>query len=77
MISDRANMGRGDQSLDWGMGEHRPCLAGGSAVRITGQTPAVALSPTATPLHDQNRERWDAGSYVPLQNVSEGQPRSP
>jgi 2-oxoglutarate dehydrogenase E1 component len=24
-------------------------------------------------LHDQNRERWDAGTYVPLQNVSEGQ----
>eukprot|EP01032_Pedospumella_encystans_P000022 gene22-23_t len=24
-------------------------------------------------LHDQNRERWDAGTYVPLQNVSESQ----
>jgi 2-oxoglutarate dehydrogenase E1 component len=24
-------------------------------------------------LHDQNRERWDDGTYVPLQNVSAGQ----
>jgi 2-oxoglutarate dehydrogenase E1 component len=24
-------------------------------------------------LHDQNRERWDAGTYVPLQNIAEGQ----
>ena len=24
--------------------------------------------------HDQNRERWDAGAYVPLRNLFEGQP---
>jgi 2-oxoglutarate dehydrogenase E1 component len=24
-------------------------------------------------LHDQNRERWNDGTYIPLQNVSEGQ----
>ena len=24
-------------------------------------------------LHDQNREKWDIGTYVPLQNVAEGQ----
>jgi 2-oxoglutarate dehydrogenase E1 component len=22
-------------------------------------------------LHDQNREKWDAGTYVPLQNVAD------
>ena len=25
-------------------------------------------------LHDQNRERWDAGTYIPLQNIAENQP---
>jgi 2-oxoglutarate dehydrogenase E1 component len=25
-------------------------------------------------LHDQNRERWDAGSWVPLQHINEKQP---
>jgi len=24
-------------------------------------------------IHDQNREKWDVGTYVPLQNVAEGQ----
>jgi 2-oxoglutarate dehydrogenase E1 component len=24
-------------------------------------------------LHDQNREKWDAGTYIPLQNVAAGQ----
>ena len=24
-------------------------------------------------LHDQNREKWDTGTYTPLQNVAEGQ----
>ena len=25
-------------------------------------------------LHDQNRERWDAGTYIPLQHITENQP---
>ena len=24
-------------------------------------------------LHDQNREKWDAGTYIPLQHISENQ----
>jgi 2-oxoglutarate dehydrogenase complex dehydrogenase (E1) component-like enzyme len=24
-------------------------------------------------LHDQNREKWDIGTYVPLQHVADGQ----
>ncbi|MCQ4380088.1 hypothetical protein NO113_19715, partial [Clostridioides difficile] len=24
-------------------------------------------------LHDQNRERWNDGTYVPLQNIAKGQ----
>ncbi|AOY93557.1 2-oxoglutarate dehydrogenase E1 component [Cupriavidus sp. USMAA2-4] len=77
VIKDRANMGRGDQSLDWGMGEHlafASLVASGYAVRITGQDAGRGtFTHRHAVLHDQNRERWDAGSYVPLQNVSEGQ----
>ena len=25
-------------------------------------------------LHDQNREKWDSGTWVPLQHIKEGQP---
>ncbi len=40
VIADRAKMARGEQPLDWGMGEHlafASLLASGFAVRITGQ----------------------------------------
>lgn len=77
VIKDRANMGRGDQPLDWGMGEHlafASLVASGYPVRITGQDAGRGtFTHRHAVLHDQNRERWDAGTYVPLQNVSEGQ----
>ncbi|MGY8525202.1 2-oxoglutarate dehydrogenase E1 component [Paracidovorax citrulli] len=77
VIKDRAAMGRGDQPLDWGMGEHlafASLVASGYPVRITGQDAGRGtFTHRHAVLHDQNRERWDAGSYVPLQNVSEGQ----
>lgn len=77
VVKDRANMGRGDQPLDWGMGEHlafASLVASGYPVRITGQDAGRGtFTHRHSVLHDQNRERWDAGSYVPLQNVSENQ----
>ena len=77
VIKDRANMGRGDQPLDWGMGEHlafASLVASGYHVRITGQDAGRGtFTHRHSVLHDQARERWDAGSYVPLQNVSENQ----
>ncbi|MDF3837411.1 2-oxoglutarate dehydrogenase E1 component [Cupriavidus basilensis] len=77
VVKDRANMGRGEQSLDWGMGEHlafASLVASGYPVRITGQDAGRGtFTHRHAVLHDQNRERWDAGSYVPLQNVSENQ----
>lgn len=77
VIRDRANMGRGDQPLDWGMGEHlafASLVASGYPVRITGQDAGRGtFTHRHSVLHDQNRERWDAGTYVPLQNVSENQ----
>ncbi|WP_427310074.1 2-oxoglutarate dehydrogenase E1 component [Cupriavidus sp. H39] len=77
VIKDRANMGRGDQPLDWGMGEHlafASLVSSGYPVRITGQDAGRGtFTHRHAVLHDQARERWDAGSYVPLQNVSENQ----
>ncbi len=77
VVKDRANMGRGDQMLDWGMGEHlafASLVSSGYPVRITGQDAGRGtFTHRHSVLHDQNRERWDAGSYIPLQNVSENQ----
>jgi 2-oxoglutarate dehydrogenase E1 component len=49
-------------------------VASGYPVRITGQDSGRGtFTHRHAVLHDQNRERWDAGVYVPLQNVSDKQ----
>ncbi len=77
VIADRSKMARGEQVLDWGMGEHlafASLVASGFAVRLTGQDSGRGtFTHRHAVLHDQNRERFDAGTYIPLQNVSEGQ----
>ncbi|MBZ2208404.1 2-oxoglutarate dehydrogenase E1 component [Massilia soli] len=77
VLGDRAAMGNGDNNLDWGMGEHlayASLVASGYAVRLTGQDAGRGtFVHRHAVLHDQNRERWDAGTYVPLCNVSETQ----
>jgi 2-oxoglutarate dehydrogenase E1 component len=77
MLTDRAAMGRGEMNLDWGMGEHMAyatLVASGYAVRLTGQDAGRGtFVHRHAVLHDQNREHWDAGSYTPLEHVSETQ----
>jgi 2-oxoglutarate dehydrogenase E1 component len=77
VLADRAAMGRGEMNLDWGMGEHlafASLVASGYAIRLTGQDAGRGtFVHRHAVLHDQNRERWDAGTYVPLQNVSDTQ----
>jgi 2-oxoglutarate dehydrogenase E1 component len=77
VLADRASMGRGEINLDWGMGEHMAyatLAASGYAIRLTGQDAGRGtFVHRHAVLHDQNREHWDAGSYIPLQHVSEGQ----
>ena len=77
VLNDRATMGRGEMNLDWGMGEHlayASLVSSGYAVRLTGQDAGRGtFVHRHAVLHDQNRERWDAGTYCPLQNVSEQQ----
>lgn len=77
VLADRAAMGRGEMNLDWGMGEHlafASLVSSGYAVRITGQDAGRGtFTHRHAVLHDQNREKWDAGNYIPLQHVSEQQ----
>jgi 2-oxoglutarate dehydrogenase E1 component len=77
VLADRAAMGRGEVNLDWGMGEHlafATLVSSGYAIRITGQDAGRGtFTHRHAVLHDQNREKWDAGSYIPLQHVSDQQ----
>jgi 2-oxoglutarate dehydrogenase E1 component len=77
VVNDRRAMGRGEAPLDWGMGEHlafASLVASGYAVRLTGQDSGRGtFTHRHAVLHDQNRERWNDGTYIPLQNVADGQ----
>jgi 2-oxoglutarate dehydrogenase E1 component len=77
VLADRANMGKGELNLDWGMGEHlayASLVSSGYAIRLSGQDAGRGtFVHRHAVLHDQNREKWDAGTYVPLQNVSDNQ----
>jgi 2-oxoglutarate dehydrogenase E1 component len=77
VIGDRAAMGRGEVNVDWGMGEtlaYASLVASGYAVRLSGEDCGRGtFTHRHAVLHDQNREKWDAGTYVPLQNVADGQ----
>ncbi len=78
VIADRRAMGEGELPLDWGMGEtlaYASLLDQGYGVRLSGQDSARGtFSHRHAVLHDQNREKWDSGFWIPLQHVREGQP---
>ena len=77
VLDDRAAMGRGEVNVDWGMGEHMAfasLVASGYPVRLSGEDCGRGtFTHRHAVLHDQNREKWDAGTYMPLQNVAENQ----
>jgi len=77
VLNDRATMGKGEMNLDWGMGEHlgfASLLSSGYAIRLSGQDAGRGtFVHRHAVLHDQNRERWDQGIYLPLANVSDNQ----
>jgi 2-oxoglutarate dehydrogenase E1 component len=77
VLADRAAMGRGEINVDWGMGEtmaYASLVASGYAVRLSGEDCGRGtFTHRHAVLHDQNREKWDTGTYVPLQNVADGQ----
>ena len=77
VLADRAAMGRGEINVDWGMGEHlafASLVASGYPVRLSGEDCGRGtFTHRHAVLHDQNREKWDIGTYVPLENVAENQ----
>ena len=77
VYDDRAAMGRGDIPVDWGMGEHMALaslVASGYPVRLSGEDCGRGtFTHRHSVIHDQSREKWDTGTYVPLQNVAENQ----
>jgi 2-oxoglutarate dehydrogenase E1 component len=77
IVDDRAKMGEGAQALDWGMAEslaYASLLSDGVPVRLTGQDAGRGtFFHRHAVLHDQNREKWDSGTYIPLQHLIPGQ----
>ena len=79
VLADRGSMARGEINVDWGMGEHMAfasLVASGYPVRLSGEDSGRGtFVHRHAVLHDQNREKWDAGTYTPLKNVSDSQAR--
>jgi 2-oxoglutarate dehydrogenase E1 component len=77
IIADRRLMGLGKIPVDWGMAEnlaYASLLKDGYAVRISGQDSGRGtFFHRHAVLHDQNREKFDAGTYIPLQHIAPNQ----
>lgn len=75
VIADRRKMAAGEIGVDWGMAEHlayATLLTAGYAVRLTGEDSGRGtFSHRHAVLHDQKREKWDEGDYIPLQHLGE------
>ena len=73
LLEARRKMGKGELPLDWGMAEnlaYASLVATGHPVRMSGQDCGRGtFAHRHAVLHDQNREKWDSGIYIPLQNI--------
>jgi 2-oxoglutarate dehydrogenase E1 component len=77
IIDDRRQMGAGKLPVDWGMGEnlaYATLLAAGFNVRVSGEDVGRGtFFHRHAALHDQHREKWDEGTWWPLQHLQEKQ----
>jgi 2-oxoglutarate dehydrogenase E1 component len=77
VIEARRQMAAGKIPVDWGMAEtlaYASLLSNGYDVRLSGQDSGRGtFAHRHAVLHDQERERWDEGSYIPLQNIGKDQ----
>src|SRR4051812_36111916 len=77
VIEARRQMAAGKLNVDWGMAEtlsYASLLSNGYDVRLSGQDSGRGtFAHRHAVLHDQDRERWDQGSYTPLQNIGKDQ----
>jgi 2-oxoglutarate dehydrogenase E1 component len=78
VMADRRAMAEGKIPIDWGMGEtlaYATLVEQGFGVRISGEDVGRGtFAHRHAVLHDQNREKWDSGTWIPLQHIKEGQP---
>jgi 2-oxoglutarate dehydrogenase E1 component len=77
VIEARKQMAAGKIPVDWGMAEtlaYASLLSNGYDVRLSGQDSGRGtFAHRHAVLHDQDREKWDQGSHVPLQHVGKDQ----
>jgi len=77
VVANRRLMGEGELPLDWGMAEnlaYASLIEEGHGIRLSGQDCGRGtFSHRHAVFHDQNREKWDSGSWVPLANLAENQ----
>lgn len=77
VIENRREMGKGNMPMDWGMAEtlaYASLLTNGIGVRISGEDSGRGtFSHRHAVLHDQNREKWDQGTFMPLQHLADNQ----
>ncbi|MFH6973679.1 2-oxoglutarate dehydrogenase E1 component [Neisseria sp. 23W00296] len=77
LIANRKAMAAGEQNVDWGMAEtiaYASLVSHGTGVRISGEDSGRGtFSHRQAVLHDQNREKWDSGTYISLQHISDSQ----
>lgn len=77
LLANRIEMAAGHQNIDWGMAEtlaYASLVTNGNGVRLSGEDSGRGtFSHRHAVLHDQKREKSDAGAYVPLRNLSDNQ----
>jgi 2-oxoglutarate dehydrogenase E1 component len=77
VIEARKQMAAGKIPVDWGMAEtlaYASLLSNGYDVRLSGQDSGRGtFAHRHAVLHDQDRERWDQGSTIPLQAIGKDQ----
>jgi 2-oxoglutarate dehydrogenase E1 component len=78
VMADRRAMGEGKLPLDWGMGEtlaYASLVDQNYGVRLSGEDVGRGtFSHRHVVLHDQNREKWNDGTWIPLQHIKAAQP---
>lgn len=79
IIDDRKAMGIGKLPVDWGMAEnlaYGSLLAAGFGIRISGEDVGRGtFFHRHAALHDQDREKWNEGTWWPLEHIAENQGR--
>jgi len=77
VLEARKQMAAGKAPVDWGMAEslaYASLLSNGYDVRLSGQDAGRGtFAHRHAVLHDQDRERWDAGTHIPLQHIGKDQ----